>query len=187
MGDALDAAIDEVIGTLSDEQRAEPRFFPDNYPAWNEFLRRRYECELASYDGPPSSRAQQRRRLAPLVERARPHPQKRARAHRGWQLPRPRDAAAGGAFRVAPTWELVDATADGIPLVRVGVEVSIPLIRVGIDAEDDGEEGAGIDTATRGRSSGALIIREGVRASSLPVHGRKRKPRKEDAAAARGS
>jgi hypothetical protein len=30
-----------------------------------------------------------------LVERAGPHPQKRARAHRGWQLPRPGDAAAG--------------------------------------------------------------------------------------------
>jgi hypothetical protein len=30
VGDALDAAIDAVIETLSDEQRAEPRFFPDN-------------------------------------------------------------------------------------------------------------------------------------------------------------
>jgi hypothetical protein len=28
--DALDAAIDAVIETLSDEQRVEPRFFPDN-------------------------------------------------------------------------------------------------------------------------------------------------------------
>jgi hypothetical protein len=41
---------------------------------------------------------------------------------------------------------------DGIPLVwvsivRVGVEVGIPLIRVSIDAKDDGEEGANIDTA----------------------------------------
>jgi hypothetical protein len=53
MGDALDAAIDEVIGTLSNEQRTEPRFFPDNYRAWNEFFRHRYERELASYDGPP--------------------------------------------------------------------------------------------------------------------------------------
>jgi hypothetical protein len=54
----------------------------------------------------------------------------------------PPAAAAGGAhraFRVAPT-------ADGIPLVRVGVEVGIPLVRVGIDAEDDGEEGANIET-----------------------------------------
>jgi hypothetical protein len=46
----------------------------------------------------------------------------------------------------------VDATADGNPLVRVGfervgVEVGIPLVRVGIDAEDDGQEGAGVDTA----------------------------------------
>jgi hypothetical protein len=53
MGDALEAAIDEVLETLSDEQRAEPRFFPDNYPAWNEFFRRRYERELAAYDRPP--------------------------------------------------------------------------------------------------------------------------------------
>jgi hypothetical protein len=40
----------------------------------------------------------------------------------------------------------MDATADGIPLVRVGVEVDIPLVRVGIDAED-GEEGAAVGTA----------------------------------------
>jgi hypothetical protein len=37
---------------------------------------------------------------------------------------------------------------------------------------------------TRGRSSGALIIREGARTSSPPARGRKWKPRKEDAAAA---
>jgi hypothetical protein len=36
---------------------------------------------------------------------------------------------------------------------------------------------------TRGRSSGALVIREGARASSSPARGRKRKPKKEDAAA----
>jgi hypothetical protein len=53
VGDALNAAIDEVIEILSDEQRAEPRFFSDNYPAWNDFFWRRYECELAAYDGPP--------------------------------------------------------------------------------------------------------------------------------------
>jgi hypothetical protein len=40
----------------------------------------------------------------------------------------------------------VDATVDGILLVRVGVEVGIPLVRVGIDAEDDGEEEVGIAT-----------------------------------------
>jgi hypothetical protein len=36
---------------------------------------------------------------------------------------------------------------------------------------------------TRGRSSGTLVIREGTRASSSPARGRKRKPKKEDAAA----
>jgi hypothetical protein len=50
VGAALDAAIDEVLESMSDEQRAKPRFFPDNYPAWNEFFRRRYERELAAYD-----------------------------------------------------------------------------------------------------------------------------------------
>jgi hypothetical protein len=38
MGDTLDATIDAVIETLSDEQRAEPRFFPNNYEAWNDFF-----------------------------------------------------------------------------------------------------------------------------------------------------
>jgi hypothetical protein len=52
-GAALDAAIDEILEGMSDEQRADPRFYPDNYPAWNAFFRRRYECELAVYDGPP--------------------------------------------------------------------------------------------------------------------------------------
>jgi hypothetical protein len=56
-GATLDAAIDEVLETMSGDQRAEPRFFPDNYPAWNEFFRRRYERELAAYDGPPPSPA----------------------------------------------------------------------------------------------------------------------------------
>jgi hypothetical protein len=53
VGAALDAAIDEVLETMSDEQRMEPRFFPDNYQAWTEFFRRRYERELAAYDDPP--------------------------------------------------------------------------------------------------------------------------------------
>jgi hypothetical protein len=50
VGDALDATIDAVIETLSDKQRMEPRFFPDNYDAWNDFFRHRYEHELAAYD-----------------------------------------------------------------------------------------------------------------------------------------
>jgi hypothetical protein len=38
---------------MCDEQRADPRFYLDNYPAWNAFFRRWYERELAAYDGPP--------------------------------------------------------------------------------------------------------------------------------------
>jgi hypothetical protein len=33
VGAILDAVIDEVLETMSDEQRAELRFFPNNYPA----------------------------------------------------------------------------------------------------------------------------------------------------------
>jgi hypothetical protein len=42
-GSALDAAIDEVLETMSDEQRADPRFDPDNREAWTAFFRRRYK------------------------------------------------------------------------------------------------------------------------------------------------
>jgi hypothetical protein len=52
-GAALNAAIDEVLETMSDEQRADPRFYLDNREAWTAFFRRRYERELAAYDGPP--------------------------------------------------------------------------------------------------------------------------------------
>jgi hypothetical protein len=40
MGAALDATIDEVLEGMSDEQRANPRFYLDNYAAWNAFFRR---------------------------------------------------------------------------------------------------------------------------------------------------
>jgi hypothetical protein len=56
-GDSLDAANDAVRVTLSEEQRAEERYLPDNYDAWNEFFRRRLERELAAYDCPPSPSA----------------------------------------------------------------------------------------------------------------------------------
>jgi hypothetical protein len=52
-GDELDAAIDAVRVTLTDEQRAEERYRADNYDAWNEFFRLRHERELAAFDGPP--------------------------------------------------------------------------------------------------------------------------------------
>jgi hypothetical protein len=50
---ALKAEIDAVLVILSDEQRAEPRFYPDNYEAWTDFFRQRYDHELTAYDGPP--------------------------------------------------------------------------------------------------------------------------------------
>jgi hypothetical protein len=99
------------------------------------------------------------------------------------------DGAANNGFgrRSLHQWEARLLYMAGYPLVRVSVEVGIPLVRVGIDAEDDGEEGAGVATADQGRSSGTLVIREGARASSSSMRGRKRKPKKENVAAAAAS
>jgi hypothetical protein len=49
---------------------------------------------------------------------------------------------------VAPPRELVNATADGIPVLRIGVvrvSVKVGITVIGIDAED-GEAGAAIRT-----------------------------------------
>jgi hypothetical protein len=40
MGATLNAAIDEVLETMLDEQHADPRFYPDNREAWTAFFRR---------------------------------------------------------------------------------------------------------------------------------------------------
>jgi hypothetical protein len=131
MGTALDAAIDEVLEGMSDEQRAKPRFYPDNYPAWNAFFRRRYERELASYDGPPP-----------------PPARNNAAGRRHWWSAPGRTLEAvlthtehgnSPVLGMPPPRELVDATTDGILIlgvgvVRVGVKVGITI--VGIDAED---------------------------------------------------
>jgi hypothetical protein len=39
-GSALDAAIDEVLETMSDEQHVDPCLYPDNQEAWTAFFRR---------------------------------------------------------------------------------------------------------------------------------------------------
>jgi hypothetical protein len=57
VGAALDVAIDEVLEGMSNEQRAEPRFYLDKYQVWTAFFRRMYERELTSYNGPPPSPA----------------------------------------------------------------------------------------------------------------------------------
>jgi hypothetical protein len=52
-GDALVSEVEPVLATMSDEQRAELRFFLENYEVWMHFFRDRYDRELAAYDGPP--------------------------------------------------------------------------------------------------------------------------------------
>jgi hypothetical protein len=52
-GHALDVAIEEARMTMTDEERADPRHHPENYTRWNSYFLRRWERELAAYDGPP--------------------------------------------------------------------------------------------------------------------------------------
>jgi hypothetical protein len=78
----------------------------------------------------------------------------------------------------------MDATADGIPLLRVGV-VRVG-VKVGITVVDIAPRTVKQEppSAPPRRSSGALVIRKGARTSSPPLRSRKRKPRKDNAAAA---
>jgi hypothetical protein len=73
--------------------------------------------------------------------------------------------------------------ADGISLVRVGVESASRSSESALTLRTVKKEPP-LAPLTRGRSSGALIIREGAGTSSPLARGYKRKPRKEDAAAA---
>jgi hypothetical protein len=64
------------------------------------------------------------------------------------ELAGPRDATATAIDAVLPLWELLDATVDGIRLLRIGIlrvgEVGIMV--VGIHAEDR-QEGAAVHAA----------------------------------------
>jgi hypothetical protein len=86
------------------------------------FLRRRYERELAANDGPPPPPARNnatgRRRWWSAPGRT---PRVRPRARRERERPRPRDAAGTAADALPPPRELLDATPDGIRLIRDGV------------------------------------------------------------------
>ncbi|KAK1645654.1 hypothetical protein QYE76_063459 [Lolium multiflorum] len=92
-GHALDAAIEEVRLTLSDQERAESRHHPDNYTAWNSYF-----CGGSRSSPPTTARrlrlAQQRRGTPALVERAGPDARRRPRSHRGRQRARSDDAPA---------------------------------------------------------------------------------------------
>jgi hypothetical protein len=180
VGAALDATIDEVLETMSDEQRTEPRFFPDNYPVWNEFSRHRYERELAAYDGPSP-----------------PPARNNAAGHRRWWSAPGRTLEAvlthieGGNYPVMgmppqpslsrrrgiswmPRWM---ASRSSGSASRSASRSSASTLRM-VKQEPPSAP------PTRGHSCGALVIREGVHTSSPPACGRKQKPRKEDAAAA---
>ena len=186
-GHALDVAIEEARMTMTDEERADPRHHPDNYTRRNSYFLQRWERELAAYDGPPPPPARNnaagRRRWWSAPERTLanvlahieggnypvltmpPLSASRASASRRrgsvWQ---PRRMAAsssssGSASRssLAPV-KREEATSPSTP-VRVKKEPASP-------------------PATRGRSSGALVIRE---QPSAPQSGRK-KTKKEAAA-----
>jgi hypothetical protein len=89
----------------------------------------------------------------PLVERAWPDARVRPRAHRARQRPRPGDAAAAASDTLPSPRELLDATADGIRLLRLGVlrvgdEVGITVL--GNNAEDR-QAGTGVRASAQQR------------------------------------
>jgi hypothetical protein len=133
-GAALDTAIDEILEGMSDEQRANPRFYPDNYPAWNMFF-------LLRATTPPTAAAGGARAAAPS----------RPLSSTSRTTTRRSSGCCRHSDRRCPTaGELLDATADGIRLLRIGVlqigvdEVGITV--VGIHAEDR-QAGAAICSA----------------------------------------
>jgi hypothetical protein len=184
VGTALDVAIDEILETMSDEQRAEPRFYPDNYPAWMEFFRRNYERELTAYDGPlpPPTRnnaAGRRgwwsapgRTLEAVLAHIKPGnspvlgmPPPPSLPHRRGSSWMPRRMVSSGSASSGSVSRSASRSSGSIPRT---VKQEPP-------------------SAPPRRSSFALIIREGACTSSPPLRDRKRKPRKDDAAAAAAS
>jgi hypothetical protein len=184
-GAALDAAIDEILEGMSDEQRADPRFYPNNYPAWNAFFRRRYERELAAYDGPPppparnnaagrrrwlSARGRTLEAILTHIENGNspvlgmPSPQRPTLSRRrgsSW-MPRRMASVSSG------------STSSGSELARSASWSSASTPRT-VKQEPP--------SVPSRRSSGTLVIREGARTASPPSN-RKRKPRKDGAAKA---
>jgi hypothetical protein len=192
-GDALDAAIDTVIETLSDEQHAEPRFFPDNYIAWNDFFRHRYERELAAYDGPPPPPARNNAAGRRCWWSAPGCTLKNVLAHiEGGNYP-----ALGMLPHAVPyvsrrhgsSWMPRRMASRSSESASSG-SVSRPASRSSGSASTPSTTMKKEPTSpppTRGRSSGALVIREREHASSSPARGRKRKPKKKDATAVAAS
>jgi hypothetical protein len=182
-GATLDAAINEVIEMMTDEQRADLRFYPDNREAWTAFFRCWYERELAAYDGPPPPPAcnndagRHRWWSAPgctlefilehiergndlVLEMPPPPPRPTLFRRRGssWM---PRRMASGSSGSASSGSAMRSASRSSTSTPRTVKQE--PL------------------SAPPWRNSGALIIREGARTVSPP---RRRKPRKDAAAKA---
>jgi hypothetical protein len=183
MGASLDATIDKVLEGMSDEQRADPRFYPDNYyAAWNVFFWHRYEHELAAYDGPPPSAcnnaagrrcwwsapgrtleavlAHIERGNSPVLGMPPPQPPTLSR-HRGssW-MPRQMASQSSGSASSRSASRSASRSSASTPRTVKQEPLSAPPRR----------------------SSGALVFREGVHTSS-PPRNHKQKPRKDDAKA----
>jgi hypothetical protein len=182
-GAALDAAIDEILEGMSDEQRADPRFYPDNYPAWNVFFWRRYECELAAYDGPPpppvrnnavgcrrwwSARGRTLEAVLKHIENGNspvlemPPPQRPPLSRRrgsSWMPRRMASASSGSAPSGSASARSASRSSASTPKTIKQEPPSAPPRR----------------------NSGALVIHEGARTASPPC---RRKPRKDGAAKA---
>jgi hypothetical protein len=182
-GAALDAAIDEILEGMSDEQRADPRFYPDNYPVWNVFFWRRYERELATYDvpSPPPARnnAAGRHRwwsaCGRTLEAVLMHIERGNSPVLGMPPPQrpPLSRRRGSSWM--PRWMASvssGSASSGSASARSASQSLASTLRT-MKQEPP--------SALPRHSSGALVICEGAHTSSPPPN-HKRKPRKDDAA-----
>jgi hypothetical protein len=178
-GAALDAAIDEILEGMSDEQCADPRSYPDNYPAWNAFFRRRYERKLAAYDSPPpppvSNNAAGRRRRwwsarGRTLEAVLEHIENDNSPVLGMPPPQRPTLSRRRGSSWMPRW--MTSVSSGSASARSASWSSASTLRT-VKQESP--------SAPLRRNSGALVISEGAHTASPP---HRRKPRKDGASKA---
>jgi hypothetical protein len=177
-GDTLDAEINAVLVTLSDEQRSEERFFPDNYATWNEFFQRRYEREPAAYDSPPPPPVHNNAAghrpwwSAPgrTLENVLTHIEGGNYPIMGMPLP---VAVRSMSCRHGSSWmphRMASSSSSGSATrsaTRSYGSAPPPTWRTTVKTELKTEPA--LPPPTRGSSTGALVIREGSRALSSPA------------------
>jgi hypothetical protein len=164
-----------------DEQRADPRFYPDNREAWTAFFRGRYERELAAYDGPPPPPARNnaagRRRWWSAPGRTLEFVLEHIKRGNDPVLEMPPPPRPTLSRRRGTSWMPRRMASGSSGLASSGLAT-----RSGLRSSASTPRTVKQEPASAPRhNSGALVIRKGARTASSP---RRRKPRKDATAKA---